>query len=72
MSRRRLLRRLTVDDAAAAEFTFEMLMGNGVGPRKEFGIGRHRLDGERIDAWWASGRDAQSVTGILHLLTIRR
>ncbi len=49
--RRRLLRRLTVDDAAAAEFTFEMLMGNEVGPRKEFIIeGAYQLDGERIDA----------------------
>lgn len=48
--RRRLLRRLTVDDAALAEATFEMLMGNDVAPRKEFIIeGAYQLDGERID-----------------------
>lgn len=49
--RHRLLRRLTVDDAAAAERTFEMLMGNDVAPRKQFLIeGAYQLDGERIDA----------------------
>ncbi|WP_341729393.1 DNA topoisomerase IV subunit B [Brooklawnia sp.] len=49
--RRRLLRRLTVDDAEQAERTFEMLMGNEVGPRKEFIIeGAYQLDDDRIDA----------------------
>ncbi|WIY83692.1 DNA topoisomerase IV subunit B [Propionimicrobium sp. PCR01-08-3] len=49
--RGRLLRRLTVDDAAQAERTFEMLMGNEVAPRKEFIIeGAYQLDDERIDA----------------------
>ena len=46
----RTLRRITVDDAAAAERTFEMLMGNDVGPRKEFIVGgAYALDAERID-----------------------
>ncbi len=49
--RHRLLRRITVDDAEAAERTFEMLMGNEVAPRKEFIIGgAYRLDAEQIDA----------------------
>ena len=49
--RRRMLRRLTVDDAEAAEETFEMLMGNEVAPRKEFIIeGAYQLDDDRIDA----------------------
>ena len=49
--RHRLLRRLTVDDAAAAERTFEMLMGNEVAPRRDFIVaGSARLDRERIDA----------------------
>ncbi len=49
--RRRLLRRLTVDDAEQAERTFEILMGNEVGPRKQFIIeGAYQLDGSRIDA----------------------
>ncbi|WGT48366.1 DNA gyrase/topoisomerase IV subunit B [Tessaracoccus lacteus] len=47
----RTLRRLTVDDALAAERVFEMLMGNDVAPRKEFIIeGAYQLDAERIDA----------------------
>jgi DNA gyrase subunit B len=47
----RTLRRLTVDDAEAAARTFEKLMGNDVGPRKEFIIeGAYALDAERIDA----------------------
>ena len=49
--RQRTLRRITVDDAMAAEGTFEKLMGNDVGPRREFIIeGAYALDAERIDA----------------------
>ncbi|WP_243831941.1 DNA gyrase/topoisomerase IV subunit B [Naumannella halotolerans] len=49
--RHRLLRRITVDDGAAAEQVFEMLMGNDVVPRKEFLVdGAYRLDAEQIDA----------------------
>jgi DNA gyrase subunit B len=49
--RHRTLRRITVDDAGAAEGTFEKLMGNDVAPRKEFIIeGAYALDAERIDA----------------------
>ncbi len=49
--RHRTLRRLTVDDAAAAEHVFEMLMGNNVGPRKEFIVeGAYALEADRIDA----------------------
>lgn len=47
----RLLRRLTVDDALAAERTFEMLMGSEVAPRREFIVeGAYALDEDRIDA----------------------
>jgi DNA gyrase subunit B len=46
----RTLRRMTVDDAVAAEGTFEKLMGNDVAPRKEFIIeGAYALDAQRID-----------------------
>ncbi|MBA8795369.1 DNA gyrase subunit B [Friedmanniella endophytica] len=49
--RRRLLRRITVDDAEDAEAAFEMLMGNDVGPRKEFIVqGAYALDAAAIDA----------------------
>ncbi len=49
--RRRLLRRITVDDAADAEAAFEMLMGNEVGPRKDFIVeGAYALDAAAIDA----------------------
>jgi len=49
--RHRALRRITVDDALAAEGTFEKLMGNDVAPRKEFIVeGAYALDAERIDA----------------------
>lgn len=49
--RRRTLRRLRVDEAAAAEAVFEKLMGNDVGPRKEFIVeGAYALDADRIDA----------------------
>lgn len=49
--RHRTLRRLTVDEGAVAEATFERLMGNDVAPRREFIIeGAYSLDAERIDA----------------------
>ncbi|HET6758305.1 MAG TPA: DNA topoisomerase IV subunit B, partial [Propionibacteriaceae bacterium] len=49
--RHRTLRRITVDDALIAETIFEMLMGNDVGPRKEFIIdGAYALDAATIDA----------------------
>ena len=49
--RRRTLRRITVDDAAAAEEVFELLMGNDVAPRKEFIVqGAYELDIDAIDA----------------------
>ncbi len=49
--RQRMLRRLTVDDGAAAELTFELLMGNDVAPRREFLVeGAYQLDAATIDA----------------------
>ncbi len=49
--RHRTLRRMTVDDGLIAETTFEMLMGNDVGPRKEFIVdGAYQLDAAAIDA----------------------
>ena len=49
--RHRTLRRITIDEAAAAEAVFEKLMGNDVAPRKQFIIeGAYALDSERIDA----------------------
>ena len=33
---RRLLKQVTVDDAAQADYVFSMLMGEDVGPRREF------------------------------------
>ena len=49
--RHRTLRRMTVDDGLIAGTTFEMLMGNDVGPRKEFIIdGAYALDAATIDA----------------------
>ena len=49
--RHRLLRRLTVDDVAAAEMTFELLMGNEVAPRREFLVeGAYQVDTATIDA----------------------
>ena len=49
--RHRTLRRMTVDDGAAAEQVFEMLMGNDVAPRKGFIIeGAYALDAAAIDA----------------------
>ncbi len=47
----RMLRRVRVSDAAAAESVFELLMGNDVAPRKEFIIdGSRDLDRDKIDA----------------------
>ena len=45
----RTLRRVTMNDAVAAEAIFELLMGNEVAPRKEF-ISSAEIDRERIDA----------------------
>ena len=48
--RHRTLRRMTVDDGLIAETTFEMLMGNDVGPRKTFIVdGAYALDTASID-----------------------
>jgi DNA gyrase subunit B len=48
---KRSLRRIRADDAAAAEASFELLMGNDVAPRKEFIVaGAAGLDHSRIDA----------------------
>ncbi|HET9188152.1 MAG TPA: toprim domain-containing protein, partial [Acidothermaceae bacterium] len=47
---RRVLRRIRLDDAAAAEGAFELLMGNDVAPRKEFIVDSAALlDRARID-----------------------
>jgi DNA gyrase subunit B len=49
--RHRTLRRITIDDAEAAEQIFELLMGNDVAPRKEFIVqGAYELDLDAIDA----------------------
>jgi DNA gyrase subunit B len=49
--RHRRLRRITADDAEAAEAVFELLMGNDVAPRKDFIVaGAAALDRARIDA----------------------
>jgi len=46
----RMLRRVQVADAVAAEQTFQLLMGNEVAPRKEFLItSSEELDRDRID-----------------------
>jgi DNA gyrase subunit B len=48
--RHRTLRRITMAEVAAAEQTFELLMGNDVAPRKEFIVrSAHALDRSRID-----------------------
>ncbi|HYN29576.1 MAG TPA: DNA topoisomerase IV subunit B [Dermatophilaceae bacterium] len=48
--RHRTLRKVTLRDAAAAERVFELLMGGGVGPRKDFLVeSASALDRERID-----------------------
>ena len=47
----RLLRRVTIGDAEAADRMFELLMGSEVAPRKQFIVdGAEELDLERIDA----------------------
>ncbi|WP_084073192.1 type IIA DNA topoisomerase subunit B [Demequina sp. NBRC 110052] len=47
----RTLRRITAADAQAAERVFELLMGNDVGPRRDFIVaGAAALDRTRIDA----------------------
>ena len=47
----RTLRRITAADAEAAENVFELLMGNDVGPRRDFIVaGAANLDVNRIDA----------------------
>jgi len=48
---RRTLRRVRVEDAAAAERVFELLMGNDVAPRRDFIIdSADSFDTEKIDA----------------------
>jgi DNA gyrase subunit B len=49
--KQRTLRRITIDEAEAAEAVFEKLMGNEVAPRKQFIIeGAYSLDTNAIDA----------------------
>ena len=49
--RHRTLRRITVSDGEAAERAFDLMMGNDVGPRREFIINSAAvLDRSRIDA----------------------
>ncbi|HEX5089716.1 MAG TPA: DNA topoisomerase IV subunit B [Nocardioides sp.] len=49
--RHRTLRKLTVDDAEAAEQVFELLMGSDVAPRKEFLVqGAYEIDADALDA----------------------
>ena len=49
--RHRTLRRVTANDAAAAEAVFELLMGSEVAPRRDFIVaGAAELDRTRIDA----------------------
>jgi DNA gyrase subunit B len=49
--RHRTLRRIGVDDAAAAAEVFELLMGSDVAPRKEFIVqGAYDVDVESLDA----------------------
>lgn len=49
--RHRMLRRVRVEDAEAAERAFTLLMGSEVAPRKDFIIrGAHKLDHTSIDA----------------------
>jgi DNA gyrase subunit B len=48
--RRRTLRRVTINDASAAERVFELLMGSDVAPRREFIVDAEGLGAARIDA----------------------
>jgi DNA gyrase subunit B len=49
--RHRVLRRIRIEDTAAAENMFELLMGSEVGPRREFiAASASELDPSRIDA----------------------
>jgi DNA gyrase subunit B len=49
--RHRTLRRVSIGDAEAAESVFELLMGNDVGPRRDFIVdGANRVDRDTIDA----------------------
>ena len=49
--RHRVLRRIRIEDTAAAENMFELLMGSEVGPRRDFIVsGATELDPSRIDA----------------------
>ena len=49
--RQRLLRRVRIEDAQAAERAFSLLMGSEVAPRKDFIISHaDELDLEQIDA----------------------
>ena len=48
--RHRMLRRIRVEDAAAASSMFDLLMGSEVAPRREFIVsGAAELDATRID-----------------------
>jgi DNA gyrase subunit B len=44
----RVLKRITIEDAAAADRMFSVLMGDAVGPRKQF-IKEHATDAEWVD-----------------------
>jgi DNA gyrase subunit B len=49
--RHRTLRRIQINDSAAATSMFDLLMGSEVGPRRDFIItGATELDPSRIDA----------------------
>jgi DNA gyrase subunit B len=45
---RRILKRMTIEDAAQADRMFSVLMGDAVGPRKQF-IKEHSEDAEWVD-----------------------
>jgi DNA gyrase subunit B len=48
--RHRMLRRVRVEDAAAASSIFDLLMGSEVAPRRDFIVtGAAELDASRID-----------------------